>query len=83
MKVVFNLNIGDRTMYRTEQQREWVNQNVIDYEIKEAQESAREEERLKAIAEKKEIAKNFKTKGIDIKIIAEATGLSIEEIVAL
>ncbi|HMI01792.1 MAG TPA: hypothetical protein VK541_04875 [Pedobacter sp.] len=70
-------------MYRTEQQREWVNQNVIDYEIKEAQESAREEERLKAIAEKKEIAKNFKTKGIDIKIIAEATGLSIEEIVAL
>jgi len=83
LKVVFNLNIGDRTMYRTEQQREWVNQNVIDYEIKEAQESAREEERLKAIAEKKEIAKNFKTKGIDIKIIAEATGLSIEEIVAL
>lgn len=70
-------------MYRTKQQREWDNQNVIDYEIKEARESAREEERLKAIAEKKDIAKYFKNKGIDLKIIAEATGLSVEDIVAL
>jgi predicted transposase/invertase (TIGR01784 family) len=70
-------------MYRTKQQREWDNQNVIDYEIKEARESAREEERLKAIAEKKEIAKILKNKGIDLEIIAEGIGFSLDEIIAL
>lgn len=34
----------------------------------------------KALEEKKAIAKNLKDKGIDLKIIAEATGLSLEEI---
>ena len=66
-------------MYRTAQQRAWDNYSILDYAKKEG----REEERLKAIAEKKEIAKNFKIKGIDLNIIADATGLSMEEIIAL
>ena len=37
----------------------------------------------KAVKEKKEIACNLKNKGIDLKIIAEATGLSIIEIQSL
>lgn len=51
------------------------NYSVLEY--------AKEEERLKAIAKEREIAKTLKTKGIDLKIIADATGFSIEEIDAL
>lgn len=43
----------------------------------------RELERAKALEEKKAIALHFRNKNIDINIIAEATGLSIEEIKSL
>ncbi|ACU05919.1 MULTISPECIES: hypothetical protein [Pedobacter] len=59
-------------MNRAAQKREWDYYSVL--------ESAKEE---RALAEKKSIAKNFKIKGVDLKVIADATGLSIEEIVAL
>lgn len=94
-----NLTLEERTMYRTAEQRQWDNFSILDYAKKEARESGaeegreegreegwkkgREEERLKALAEKKEIAKKLKTKGIDLKIIAETTDFSIDEIIAL
>lgn len=46
-------------------------------------EKGRQVERAKALEEKKTIALNFKNKAVDLKIIAEATGLSIEEIESL
>ena len=83
-----NLTPEDRNMYRTAEQRQWDNYSILDYAKKEARESGTEEGRQEglkdgAFAEKKEIAKNLKVEGIDIKIIVGATGLSIEEIVAL
>lgn len=75
-----NLTPEDRNMYRTAQQRAWDNKNIIDYAEEKGIEKGREEG---AIAEKKAIAKSLKTKGIDIKIIANATNLSIDEIIAL
>ena len=63
-------------MYRTAQQRKWDQQNVIDYAREEGIEIGRH-------AEKMANAKNLKIQGVDIKIIAAVTGLSIDEIIAL
>ncbi len=71
-------------MYRTAQEEEWDNQNALDFAkgkaMEEGLEKGREEERLKALTEKKEVAKNLKFKGIDIAMLVEATGFSIEYI---
>ncbi|RZM30419.1 MAG: hypothetical protein EOO88_00910 [Pedobacter sp.] len=60
---------------------------MLDYAKKEGREEGRkegrEEERLRAWAEKMVIARNLKIEGVDIKIIAEATGLSLEEVIDL
>jgi len=40
-------------------------------------------DRAKALAEKREIARNLKSKNTALEIIAEATGLPIEEIESL
>lgn len=45
-----------------------------------AKREGREEERLKALAEKKQMARDLKTNGVDLDIISKVTGLSIEEI---
>ncbi|WP_316787956.1 Rpn family recombination-promoting nuclease/putative transposase [Pedobacter frigoris] len=74
----------ERDMYRTAQQRKWDEQNVIDYAREEGIEigfeKGREEGRY---AEKMANAKNLKIQGVDIKIIAVAMGLSVDEIIAL
>lgn len=73
-------------MYRTKEQVGWDNRNTANFS------GGHKEGLLKgliegleagALAEKKEIAKKLKTKGLDLTIIADATDLSIEEIVAL
>ncbi|RZM30413.1 MAG: Rpn family recombination-promoting nuclease/putative transposase [Pedobacter sp.] len=73
----------ERNMYRTAQQREWDNYSILDYAKKEGREAGLEEGRLRALAEKKEIARNLKIQGVDIKIISATMGLPIDEIVAL
>lgn len=75
----------ERDMYRTKEQVGWDNKNTANFAggKKEGLEEGRKEERLKALAEKKVIAKNLKIKGISLEIIAGATDLSIEEIVGL
>lgn len=69
-----NLTKEERDMYRTKEDVIRDNRNVSNFAW------GREEG---AIAEKKEIAKRLKAKGIDLKIIASATELSIDEIIAL
>ncbi len=54
------------------QMRRWDNYSILDYAKKEA-----------ALAEKREIAKNLKIQGVDIKVIAKITRLSLEEVIAL
>ncbi|MOA59826.1 hypothetical protein D3C78_1845380 [compost metagenome] len=60
-----------------------VKEILLERREREGIEKGRQEERAKGLEEKKTIALNFKNKGIDLNIIAEATGLSIEEIKAL
>lgn len=76
-----NLTKEERDMYRTEEHVRWDENNRANFAG--GRKVGREEERLKALAKEREIAKNLKNKGIDLKIIADATGLSIEEIGAL
>lgn len=71
-----NLTKEERNMYRTAQQRAWDNYSILDYAKKEGHE-------VGALAEKKAIAKNLKIKGIDLNIITDVTGLSIEETIDL
>ena len=53
----------------------------IEYRRKKILEETRQEGHQEGIQEEKiELAKNFKEKGIDISIISDATGLSIQEI---
>ncbi|TCC98874.1 hypothetical protein EZ444_05380 [Pedobacter hiemivivus] len=56
-----------------------VKEILLDRRFKEG----RQLERAKAVEEKRTIARNFKNKAIDLNIIAEATGLSLEEIKSL
>lgn len=58
---------------------EAVREHILDEGI----EKGRHLERVKALEEKRTIARNLKNKGIDLGIIAEATGLSIKELEAL
>ncbi|WP_256003296.1 hypothetical protein [Pedobacter deserti] len=57
---------------------------LLDRAEKQGEVRGAEKERAKAEAkaaqEKRDIAKHLKNKGIDIKTISEATGLSVEEI---
>ena len=78
-------------MYNASLKRKWDNKNVLDYAVetavetavKEADQIATERERAKGEKEKKEMAVVLKNKNVAIDIIAEATGLSVEEIETL
>ncbi|MNX89203.1 PD-(D/E)XK nuclease family transposase [compost metagenome] len=68
-----NLTKEEMDMYYESQKIRWDNQNALDY----AEETGIEQgEHNKAI----EIARNLKNKGIELDIIADTTGLSIQEI---
>ncbi|ACU03965.1 hypothetical protein [Pedobacter heparinus] len=53
---------------------------LLDRAKNEGEAKGRHAERTKSLKEKKTIARKFKNKGIDINTIAEATGLTIQEI---
>ena len=67
-------------MYDSSLKYKWDNQNVLDYAVKEADTKAREEEQMKALQERKAIARELKKEGLIIAFIAKTTKLSIEEI---
>lgn len=56
-----------------------VKEILLDRRFKEG----RQLERAKAVEEKKTIARNLKKKAVDLDVISEATGLSLEEIKSL
>ncbi|WEK18353.1 MAG: hypothetical protein P0Y49_16305 [Candidatus Pedobacter colombiensis] len=60
-----------------------VKEILLERRLREGIEKGRQVERAKALEEKKAIAHNLKNKAVDLKIIAEATGLSIKEIKSL
>jgi hypothetical protein len=60
-----------------------VKEILLERREREGIEKGKEEERTKALDEKKAIARNLRNKNIDLQIIAEATNLSIEEVKAL
>ena len=63
--------------YRRKEIDEYFNKRMLDYELNEAERKGIEKGKTE---QQITIAKNLKTAGIDIKIISENTGLSIEEI---
>jgi len=63
-------------MYDSSMKYKWDNKDVLDTAVS----GAREEERSKALVEKKEIARKLKKEGLSIEFIAETVNLSIEEI---
>ena len=63
-------------MYRTAQQEEWDNQNVLDFAMKKGKEQGLEEGKKTMILE-------MLKSGIDIAVIARCSQFSIEEIAAL
>jgi hypothetical protein len=63
-------------MYDSSLKYKWDNKNVLDYAVKEA----REEERIKALEEKKAIVREMKKDGLPAAQISKFTKLSIEEI---
>lgn len=71
-------------IYDSYLKHKWDNKNVRDYAIKEAVteavKEAREDERAKALEEKKDIANEMKKAGIPFKQIESFTKLTIEEI---
>ena len=67
-------------MYDSSLKYKWDNKNVLDYAVKEADTKAREEERMRALEEKKAIARDLKKEGLPIAFIAKTTKLSVEEI---
>lgn len=75
-----NLTKEERDMYNADLKYKWDNKNVMDYAIGEAEKKGRLEERSKT---EKEIARKLKVKNLPFEIIAETTGLSIEEITVL
>ncbi|RKR81733.1 putative transposase/invertase (TIGR01784 family) [Mucilaginibacter gracilis] len=75
-----NLTKEEKTMYDSSLKYKWDNKNVLDYAVKEADAKAREEERLKALEEKKNIAREMKKDGLPVSQISKFTKLSVEEI---
>lgn len=69
-----NLTKEERDMYRTKEDVERDERNTANFA------GGRREGRKEGILE---VAKRFKAKGIDLQIIAGATDLSIDEIIAL
>lgn len=82
-----NLNEEERNMYNDSLKHKWDNENVMDYAVNTARSEGRAEERAKSEKEKNELARNtalkLKSNKISLKIIAEATGLSLEAVKAL
>ena len=78
-----NLTEEERKMYNASLKRKWDNKNVMDYAVESAAQKARDEERAKAENEKKEMARNLRKKAIDLEVITEVTGFSIDELEAL
>lgn len=78
-----NFNEEERKMYNDSLKHKWDTENVMDFAVK----TAREEERAKAENEKREMAVStaliLKKNNVAIELIADATGLSVKEIVAL
>ncbi|MEJ2884387.1 Rpn family recombination-promoting nuclease/putative transposase [Pedobacter sp. GR22-6] len=75
-------------MYRTAQQEEWDNQNVLDFAMEKGKEQGLEaglEQGLKqgALSKALEIAKNLRDRGLSIAEVTEVTRLSKEQIQAL
>ena len=56
---------------------------TLEYELHEREEKVREEEAVKALEEKKAMAKGFRDDGVPLDIISKRTGFTIEEIKAL
>jgi predicted transposase/invertase (TIGR01784 family) len=71
-----NLTKEEKTMYDSSLKYKWDNKNVLDTAVKEA----REEEQIKALEEKKAIAREMKKDGLPTSQISKFTKLSIEEI---
>lgn len=68
-----NLTKEEKTMYDSAQKKRWDNKAVLDYAVKEA---VLEAEKKKAI----EIAAKLKRQGMSVSQIADASGLSTEEV---
>ncbi|MBB5436517.1 putative transposase/invertase (TIGR01784 family) [Pedobacter sp. AK017] len=74
---------GNNSIFEQELQKLTGRSNTMGIEellLDRAKNEGKAEERAKALKEKKTIARKFKNKGIDINTIAEATGLTIQEI---
>jgi predicted transposase/invertase (TIGR01784 family) len=81
---VSNLNKEEMNAYEADlkYRRDW--KNAMDFAVQEAVEKAVEETKEETSRRKQlEIAKNFKQAGVDADIIAQSTGLTIDEINAL
>lgn len=68
-----NLTKEEKMLYDSTQKKKWDNQNVLNYAVKEA---VIEAEKKKAL----EIAAKLKRQGVSVSQIADASGLSIEEL---
>ena len=67
-----NMTLEQRWQYAMAMKNKWDNKNTLDF----AEKKGREEERWKNAA-------NLKNLGVDIAIIAQATGLTVEQVKAL
>lgn len=82
-----SLTKEEKMLYDSSLKRKWDNKNVFDYAVSTAKaegiEQGIELERARALEEKKETARHFKSLGIAVAEISKGTGLSVEEIEAL
>lgn len=79
-----NMTKEEKVMYDSALKRKWDNQSVLEYAItkasEKADEKARQEERAKAEAEKRNTVIKLKLLGVPLATIAEGLGFSIEEL---
>lgn len=89
---VDNLAKEDFVEYRKSNMRYWEDQAIVDYATRKSLDEGLEEGRVQGLEkglekgkaqERRSIAKNMKEMGIDINIISQATGLSVEDIECL
>ncbi|MGK6351620.1 Rpn family recombination-promoting nuclease/putative transposase [Parapedobacter sp. DT-150] len=73
----------ERVAYEASLKAKWDTQNAFDTVRREALKEGAKKERVKAEAEKRKIALEFKNMGVPIADIAKGTGLSIKEIESL
>ncbi|SMC68667.1 PD-(D/E)XK nuclease family transposase [Pedobacter africanus] len=79
-----DLTPEERVMYNRSLKHKWDNKNVMDYPVAQAELRSKTEEEAKGRHDEAlEITTALKSKKIAIEVIAEATGLSVEEIEAL